>query len=109
MAVKVAAAVVVVLLFVWSSETGTFTLFCYAEQEVPSDIRCLKSIKESLEDPLSSLSHWNLNNNTEGLSAGLVAWSAGTKTRTKSSTSTSPAWGLRAIFLGYRGLPQLCS
>lgn len=70
MAVKVAAAVVVVLLFVWSSETGTFTLFCNAEQEVPSDIRCLKSIKESLEDPLSSLSHWNLNNNTEGFICG---------------------------------------
>lgn len=79
MAVKVAAAVVVVLLFVWSSEPGTFTLFCHAEQEVPSDIRCLESIKESLEDPLSSLSHWNLNNNTQGFIckfSGVECWHA---------------------------------
>ncbi|CAH1424765.1 unnamed protein product [Lactuca virosa] len=33
---------------------------------VESDIRCLRSIKESLEDPLHIFSTWNFNNNTEG-------------------------------------------
>ncbi|XP_019195827.1 PREDICTED: probably inactive leucine-rich repeat receptor-like protein kinase At5g48380 [Ipomoea nil] len=31
-----------------------------------SDIDCLKSVKESLEDPLGYLHSWNFNNNTEG-------------------------------------------
>ncbi|XVF37491.1 hypothetical protein REPUB_Repub20aG0012900 [Reevesia pubescens] len=30
------------------------------------DIRCLKSIKDSLDDPYGYLSSWNFNNNTEG-------------------------------------------
>ncbi|XVF37471.1 hypothetical protein REPUB_Repub20aG0010900 [Reevesia pubescens] len=30
------------------------------------DIRCLKSIKDSLDDPLDYLSSWNFNNNTAG-------------------------------------------
>ncbi|KAA8538827.1 hypothetical protein F0562_025519 [Nyssa sinensis] len=32
----------------------------------PSDIFCLTSIKDSLEDPLKYLSSWNFNNSTEG-------------------------------------------
>ncbi|KAL6144473.1 hypothetical protein ACLB2K_055165 [Fragaria x ananassa] len=54
------------LLFVWSLALGTLT-FCYAEQEDhPSEIRCLKSIKESLEDPLNSLGNWDFNKRTQG-------------------------------------------
>nr|GMD73185.1 probably inactive leucine-rich repeat receptor-like protein kinase At5g48380 [Ipomoea batatas] len=45
---------------------GCFLLsssLCYCIQ---SDIDCLKSVKESLEDPLGYLDSWNFNNKTEG-------------------------------------------
>nr|GMD69170.1 probably inactive leucine-rich repeat receptor-like protein kinase At5g48380 [Ipomoea batatas] len=45
---------------------GCFLLsssLCYCIQ---SDIDCLKSVKESLEDPLRYLDSWNFNNKTEG-------------------------------------------
>lgn len=37
--------------------------FSYGAQ---SDINCLRSIKDSLKDPLNSLYNWNFNNNTNG-------------------------------------------
>ncbi|XVF37466.1 hypothetical protein REPUB_Repub20aG0010500 [Reevesia pubescens] len=43
------------------------------------DIRCLKSIKDSLDDPHGYLSSWNFNNNTEGFICrfdGVECWSA---------------------------------
>ncbi|KAI3762124.1 hypothetical protein L1987_52547 [Smallanthus sonchifolius] len=40
-----------------------FAISIYAVQ---SDINCLRSIKESLEDPKNLLSSWYFNNNTEG-------------------------------------------
>ncbi|XP_031113100.1 probably inactive leucine-rich repeat receptor-like protein kinase At5g48380 [Ipomoea triloba] len=45
---------------------GCFLLsssLCYCIQ---SDIDCLKSVRESLEDPLGYLDSWNFNNKTEG-------------------------------------------
>ena len=49
------------VLLLWSLLRSSF---CHGVQ---SDINCLKSIKESLEDPYGYLnSSWNFNNNTEG-------------------------------------------
>ncbi|KAJ9545947.1 hypothetical protein OSB04_025654 [Centaurea solstitialis] len=45
---------------------------------VDSDIRCLRSIKESLQDPLQRLSNWSFDNTTEGFIcrfAGVECWS----------------------------------
>ncbi|XP_004305754.1 PREDICTED: probably inactive leucine-rich repeat receptor-like protein kinase At5g48380-like [Fragaria vesca subsp. vesca] len=65
-AAEEALLMLLLLLFVWSLALGTLT-YCYAEQEDQrSDIHCLKSIKESLEDPLNSLGNWNFNNITQG-------------------------------------------
>nr|GMC59645.1 probably inactive leucine-rich repeat receptor-like protein kinase At5g48380 [Ipomoea batatas]GMC74898.1 probably inactive leucine-rich repeat receptor-like protein kinase At5g48380 [Ipomoea batatas]GMD23801.1 probably inactive leucine-rich repeat receptor-like protein kinase At5g48380 [Ipomoea batatas]GME21520.1 probably inactive leucine-rich repeat receptor-like protein kinase At5g48380 [Ipomoea batatas] len=50
------------------------TSLCYSLQ---SDIDCLKSIKETLEDPLNSLSSWDFNNSTEGFICkfiGIECW-----------------------------------
>ncbi|CAJ1936232.1 unnamed protein product [Sphenostylis stenocarpa] len=44
---------------------------------VESDIYCLKSIKDSLEDPFGYLSSWNFNNKTEGFLCkfiGIICW-----------------------------------
>lgn len=42
-------------------------LSCSSSYGTPSDIYCLKTIKDSLEDPFNYLnSSWNFNNNTEG-------------------------------------------
>ncbi|KAK1398057.1 leucine-rich repeat receptor-like protein kinase [Heracleum sosnowskyi] len=32
----------------------------------PSDVKCLRSIRDSMKDPLNSLYNWDFNNNTEG-------------------------------------------
>nr|GMC80980.1 probably inactive leucine-rich repeat receptor-like protein kinase At5g48380 [Ipomoea batatas] len=39
---------------------------CGGIHAIQSDIDCLKSVKESLEDPLGYLHSWNFNNKTEG-------------------------------------------
>ncbi|GJV79765.1 probably inactive leucine-rich repeat receptor-like protein kinase [Tanacetum coccineum] len=44
-----------------------------ASQGVESDISCLRFIKESLEDPLQSLSTWNFNNKSEGFVCGFTS------------------------------------
>ncbi|KAJ0547733.1 putative protein kinase RLK-Pelle-LRR-Xa family [Helianthus annuus] len=44
---------------------------------VQTDINCLKSFKESIEDPDNLLSNWNFNNNTEGFICkftGIECW-----------------------------------
>ncbi|XP_022728196.1 probably inactive leucine-rich repeat receptor-like protein kinase At5g48380 [Durio zibethinus] len=51
---------VFVSVFVW------LLLGCSLSYATPDDIDCLKSIKDSLEDPFNYLYSWNFNNNTEG-------------------------------------------
>ncbi|KAI3762123.1 hypothetical protein L1987_52546 [Smallanthus sonchifolius] len=48
---------------------ASFAISIYAVQ---SDINCLRSIKESLEDPDNLLSSWDFSNNTEGLVVGQI-------------------------------------
>jgi len=46
--------------------TFLFLIICGTIYETDTDIFCLKSIKDSLEDPHNYLQSWNFNNKTEG-------------------------------------------
>ncbi|XP_021983723.1 probably inactive leucine-rich repeat receptor-like protein kinase At5g48380 isoform X2 [Helianthus annuus] len=50
----------IIYAFVW------ILISCISTNAVQSDIDCLKSIKESLQDPENLLSSWDFNNSTEG-------------------------------------------
>nr|GMC83166.1 probably inactive leucine-rich repeat receptor-like protein kinase At5g48380 [Ipomoea batatas] len=45
---------------------------CGGIHALQSDIECLKSVKESLEDPLGYLHSWNFNNKTEGFICSFI-------------------------------------
>nr|GMC85187.1 probably inactive leucine-rich repeat receptor-like protein kinase At5g48380 [Ipomoea batatas] len=45
---------------------------CGGIHALQSDIDCLKSVKESLEDPLGYLHSWNFNNKTEGFICSFI-------------------------------------
>nr|GEY99989.1 protein kinase-like domain-containing protein [Tanacetum cinerariifolium] len=52
-------------------------VFFVSSDAVQSDIDCLKSIKETLEDPENLLSTWDFSNNTEGIICdfnGVACW-----------------------------------
>nr|GME19028.1 probably inactive leucine-rich repeat receptor-like protein kinase At5g48380 [Ipomoea batatas] len=46
--------------------------YCGGIHALQSDIECLKSVKESLEDPLGYLHSWNFNNKTEGFICSFI-------------------------------------
>ncbi|MCD7473527.1 hypothetical protein HAX54_015435 [Datura stramonium] len=82
-------------------------LSCAVCRAVQSDIDCLKSIKESLEDPLGSLNYtWRFDNQTEGFIckfAGITCWHPD---ETKVLSISLPDMGLKGRFP--RGI-QNCS
>ncbi|KAL7585890.1 probably inactive leucine-rich repeat receptor-like protein kinase At5g48380 [Lactuca sativa] len=87
-----------------------FILACFSSSNaVESDISCLRSIKESLEDPLRSLSSWNFSNDTEGFICGaFVGVECWHPDESKVLNLRLPDMGLRGPFpMGIRNCKSL--
>ncbi|CAH1446320.1 unnamed protein product [Lactuca virosa] len=84
-------------------------LACFSSSNaVESDISCLRSIKESLEDPLGSLSSWIFSNNTEGLICHFLGVECWHPDENKVLNLRLPDMGLRGPFpMGIRNCNSL--